>query len=61
MSEFKVKKIETGFLVEGEWDKLYRNRKEWAFVDWSSVLDWMKVNEPVFELYEEAPKAVVAK
>lgn len=60
MSEFRVKKIETGFLVEGSWDKHYRHMKEWAFVDWSSVIDWMKVNEPVFDKDEEAPKAVAS-
>lgn len=59
-NEYRVKKIETGFVVEGGWDKNYRHRKEWAFVDWSSVINWMKNNEPAFVLDEEAPKAVVA-
>jgi hypothetical protein len=59
MTEFRIKKIETGFVVEGEWDRNYSHRKEWAFLDWSAVLDWMKANEPVFVKNEE-PKQTAA-
>jgi len=57
MHEYTVKKIETGFAIQGSWDKDFQYRKEWAFVDWSSVIDWMKSNEPVFPIKEEIATA----